>query len=119
MRWTARLVGLLATGLFVLFLAVSGARVIPALSLTSPQGLPLMVVVLVAVAGVLIAWRWELIGGLMAVGGAAVITALVCAGSGSDMLLCAVYFTLPLFIAGVLYLGCCWRTRKATPAQDA
>jgi hypothetical protein len=114
MRWMARLLALAAVGLFVLFVAMSGAKVFPALSWNSPQGLPLLVGLLVALVGVLIAWRWELIGGVLAVAGALAIMGLVCWGSGADMLYCAVLFTLPILVAGVLYLGCCWRTRRVT-----
>lgn len=114
-RGIARVLGLVAAGLFAAFLFVSGAIVFP-LSWSDPQGIPLLLALLVAVAGVLVAWRWELIGGVMAVGGAVAIVALVCAGSGSDMLLCALLFTLPLLIAGFLYLGCCWRQRVISRA---
>ncbi len=114
MRWTARLLGLAALGLFVFFVVESGGNVLPALSLGSPQGIPLLLVLLGALAGLLIAWRWEMVGGLMAVTCAAIIFGLVCLGSGLDMSLCAFYFTLPLFLSGVLYLGVFWRTQEAT-----
>jgi hypothetical protein len=61
-------------------------------------------------AGLLLAWRWEALGGLLAVGGALLILALVFAGSGPTMVLGALFFTLPLLTAGCLYLGCWWRT---------
>jgi hypothetical protein len=73
----------------------------------------------VAILGGLIAWKWELIGGLMAVAGAVLVMALVCAGSGLDMLFCAFLFTLPLLVAGGLYLACCWRTRKVDASISA
>lgn len=114
MRWTARVLALGAVGLFVAFVAVSGSTVLPALSWSNPQGIPLLIVLFLALVGVVIAWRWEMIGGLMAVAGALGIMGLVCLGSGGDMLLCAVFFTLPILVAGVLYLGCCWRTRATT-----
>ena len=69
--------------------------------------------------GALIAWRWELAGGLMAVAGAVIVMALVCIGSGLDMLYCAFLFTLPLLLAGALYLACCWRTREPSPPKAA
>lgn len=116
MRWGARILGLLALGLFVAFLATSGGSVLSALSWTSPQGIPLLLVLLVAIAGVFIAWRWELVGGVLAVLGAFAIMGLVCAGSGADMLPCAVMFTLPLLIAGALYLGCCAKARVTSQA---
>ena len=119
MRWAARVLALIAVGLFVYFVVEFGTKVFPSLAWTNPQGVPLLIALVLALAGVLIAWRWELIGGLIAVGGSAAIIALVCAGSGTDMFLCALYFTLPLLLAGLLYLGCCWRTRRAAQSQGA
>jgi hypothetical protein len=118
MRWTARLLALVAIGLFVYFAVDFGARVFPALS-WGPQGIPLLVVVGIALAGVLVAWRWELVGGIMTLAGVAGIMALVCLGSGTDMLFCAFLFTLPLLVAGALYLGCCWRTKSVKVAQES
>jgi hypothetical protein len=110
MRWVARILALVAVGLFVFFAVELGAKVLPTLS-WGPQGIPLLVAVGVALAGVLVAWRWELVGGVMTVAGVAAIMALVCLGSGTDMLFCAFLFTLPLLLAGGLFLACCWRTR--------
>jgi membrane protease YdiL (CAAX protease family) len=116
MRWAARLIGLAAAGLFVAFLVVSGSFVLSGMDWASPQGLPLVLALVVAVAGVLVAWRWELVGGLMAMVGSVAIMGLVCAGSGTDMLYCAFLFTLPLLLAGALYLGCCARQRVTQEA---
>jgi hypothetical protein len=117
MRWIARIVALIAVGLFVYFAVEMGARVFPTLT-WGPQGIPLLIAVVVALAGLLVAWRWELVGGIMTVAGVAAIMALVCIGSGTDMFYCAFLFTLPLLVAGALFLGCCWRTRVRT-AQEA
>lgn len=119
MRWTARLMALVTGGLFVYFAVEFGSKVFPSLSWGSPQGMPLLLGLLVALGGALIAWRWELIGGVMAVAGAVLVMALVCAGSGLDMLFCALLFTLPLLVTGALYLGCCWRKRATTRSQSA
>ena len=118
-RWTARILALIAGGLFVYAAAECGAKVLSSISLSGPQGLPLLVGLLVAILGALIAWRWELVGGMMAVLGAVMVMALVCIGSGLDMLYCAFLFTLPLLAAGVLYLSCCWRTRQAGSLNSA
>ncbi len=115
MRWIARLLALVATGLFVWFLVDFGSEVIPALG-WSPQGIPLLIGLAVGLIGLLIAWRWELIGGIMAVAGAFLVMALVCLGSGTDMLYCAFLFTAPILIAGALYLACCWRKRHQAAA---
>jgi hypothetical protein len=111
MRWVARLLAVASVGLFALFAVECGPTALASLSWSSPQGMPLLVALLVALAGVVIAWRWELVGGAMAIGGAAAIMALVCAGSGFELFRCALIFTAPLLLAGALYLGCCWRKR--------
>jgi hypothetical protein len=111
-RWTARLIGLTAAGLFAAFVFTSGAAVIPALSLTNLQGLPLFFALILALAGVLIAWRWERAGGIMTMAGATLIIGMVCLGSGTDMLLCATLFTGPLLVAGALFLASCYRTES-------
>jgi hypothetical protein len=119
MRWTARILALIAGGLFLYAAVEFGAKVLSGFSLSNPQGLPLLVGLLVAILGALIAWRWELVGGLMALLGAVMVMALVCIGSGLDMLYCAFLFTLPLLAAGVLYLSCSWRTRQARSLHGA
>jgi hypothetical protein len=113
MRWLARLLAVASLGLFVLFAFECGPMTLASLSWTNPKGMPLLIALVVALAGLLIAWRWELVGGAMAVGGATAILVLVCAGSGLELFQCALLFTSPLLLAGALYLGCCWRRRAA------
>lgn len=119
MRWTARIVGLIAVALFVAFLVVSGSIVFSSLSWLSWQGLPLLLALVAAVAGVVVAWRYELVGGAMTTAGALAIIGLVCLGSGGDMFLCSLFFTLPLLVAGALSLGCCARIRLVGAPQEA
>ena len=114
-RWVARSIALCVAVLFVFFMIDSGARLVAALPWTEPQGMPLFLVLLAAVAGLLLAWRQEAVGGGLAVGGSLVILILVCLGSGPAMLLGALLFTLPLLVAGCLYLGCWWRTDATGP----
>jgi hypothetical protein len=114
LRWIARLLAVLAAGLFVFFAIESGGRLLMELSWSRPQGWPLLLVLLAAVTGVLVAWRWELVGGALAVAGAMAIIGLVVWGSGLDMIIGAVLFALPIAMAGILYLVCCARTRSAT-----
>lgn len=114
MRWSARVVGITASCLLVLFVIESGARILPALSWSSPTEMPLLLALALAVMGVLIAWRWETVGGAMTVAGAVAIIALAYMGSGPAMVFAALMLTLPLFVAGALYLACHWRTLRLT-----
>lgn len=111
MRWLARALTLLATGLFAWFLVESGSRVFSELVWGEPQGVPLFVAILAALLGVLAAWRWELVGGLVAIAGSLAIVGLVIWGSGTDMLYSALWFAAPFLAAGGLYLVCCTQTR--------
>jgi hypothetical protein len=118
-RWIARLLGLLASGPFVLFLIFLGATVCPKLSWSNPQGMPLFCVLTAATVGVLIAWRWEMIGGAMAVVSAVAISGLVYLGSARAAFPAALMASVPYFVAGVLFLACYWRTRRAHSQRDA
>jgi hypothetical protein len=117
-RWAARSIAVCVAALFAFFMIESGARLVPGLSWTEPQGMPLLLVLLAAVAGLLVAWRREAVGGLMAVAGALAILALVYLGSGPAMLLGALLFTLPLLVAGCLFLGC-WQSEPHSDQQQA
>lgn len=117
MRWAGRTIGLMAVGLFLLFLTETGARIVPELTWGSPQGIPLLLAMIVAVTGVLVAWVVELVGGLMTFFGAVAIPILVFLGSGLSLLVAALILSLPLLLCGGLCLGCCWRTRRASVSQ--
>ena len=118
MRWAGRTIGLISVGLFLLFLTETGARIIPELTWGSPQGIPLLLAMIVAVTGVLVAWFVELVGGLMTFVGAVAIPILVFLGSGLSLLVAALILSLPLLMCGGLCLGCCWRTRRASVSQQ-
>jgi hypothetical protein len=112
MRGFARALGLWASTPFVLFLIYSGARVCPKLSWSSPQGMPLFIVFVIATVGVLIPWRWERVGGAIAVVCTAAINALVYLGSGRALFYAALMNSVPFFVAGFLFLVCYWRARQ-------
>jgi anti-sigma-K factor RskA len=118
-RWIARMLGLLASVPFVLFLVFLGATICPRLSWSNPRGMPLLCVLSAATVGVLIAWRWEMIGGAMAVVAAVAISGLVYFGSARTVFPAAMMASVPYFVAGVLFLACCWRTRRAQSRRDA
>ncbi len=118
MRWTWRLIGLVAVGLFLLFVAEAGDRILLELTWSDPQGMPLLLAMVVAVAGLLVGWILEMLGGLMTLLGATAIPILVYLGSGPTLLLAALILSLPLFVCAGLCLGCCWRTRRAAVSQQ-
>ena len=103
--WPARAASLLVSGLFLLFVVESGARVVATLDWSSPRGMPLLLVLVLSVAGVNIAWRWANLGGTMAVAGGVTMIAFVTLASGPDDLLGVVMFAFPILFAGVLHLA--------------
>ena len=113
MRWVARIVGLIANGLFWLFVVSLGVKIYPTLSWLSLQGKPLFCAMGGAALGALIAWRWEKAGGTMAVLGACALSALALGGAGHSRLATSLTIGLPFFIAGTLFLICSWRTKAA------
>lgn len=119
MRWIARILGLLASALFVWFLICAGVGLCKTLSWSSPRGIPLLIVMAIAAVGVLIAWRWEMIGGTIAIISALFLGVLVYFGSGQTVFTTALLVGLPFFIAGILFLVCFWRTKTATVLNRA
>jgi len=117
-RWVARLLAVLVVLLFVWFLVESGPRLWQSLAWDQVQGVPVLAALLVALTGVVLAWRWELLGGLVTLLGSLAVVALVVAGSGLDMIYAALLFTAPLLVAAALYLGCCARDRTRAAVED-
>ena len=103
-RWIARIVGLLASGPFLLFLVFLGAAICPNLSWSNPQEMPLFCILTVAAIGVLIAWRWEMIGGAIMVISAVAMHGLVYLASGQAAPAPVLMLSVPYFLAGVLFL---------------
>lgn len=74
-------------------------------------GSSLFIVLAMTTVGVLLAWRWEMMGGAMAVLGAITLSGLVYFGSGRALFSTALMISAPFFVAGVLFLAHCWRAR--------
>lgn len=75
------------------------------------QHSPLFLALIVVLVGVLIAWRWELVGWIVTIVGAVALIAQTCFGSGPCVFLCSLFVTLPLFMPRAVYAVCRWRTR--------
>jgi hypothetical protein len=73
--------------------------------------MPLFIVLAMATVSVVIAWRWELIGGAMAVLDAIALSALVYFGSGRALYSTILMISLPFLVAGVLFLVSWWRSK--------
>lgn len=120
MRWSARLVGLVATALFLQLVIDWSPTAILKLPWSSATGMPLFLALLMSVAGVLIAWRWQTAGGVMASVGAIGIIFLVYLRSGSDLMIPALVMAAPLLIPGALYLACSgWTAVTSLPAEQS
>jgi hypothetical protein len=105
LRWTARILGTMLVGLVVLFAVGEGVRLQDFDAVTGSM----MVVFLVALAGMLVLWRWELIGGLMVLVGMGGFYAINYMSSGE----LPGGWVLPVcFLPGVLSLVS-WAVEKA------
>lgn len=104
-RWCARAVGLVATAFLFLFIFQTRPSALSALPWISPTGKPLFSV-LMAVVGVLVAWRWETTGGVMALAASLAIVFLVYLRFGTARVFPAFTVAAPLLIAGAMFLGC-------------
>jgi len=102
--WTARVVG---TAILALIAAIAiGEGVHPArLFETLPVAL-LTVAMLTMVVGLVVAWKWERIGGVLILGGLAFF-AVVNHGVRLNLVFG------PMLAVGLLYLGCGWRRGNA------
>jgi hypothetical protein len=70
-RWGARVLALLVSGPFLYFLLFRSDEVVPTLSWRAPNQMPLLLAWMAVVVGIVISWRWEMIGGLLTAGSAA------------------------------------------------
>jgi hypothetical protein len=103
-RWVARILGLLASGPFLLFLIFLGATVCPRLSWSNPREMPLFCFLAAASIGVLIAWRWQVVGGIIVVVSAIAIHGLMYLASGQVAPAPVLLLSVPYLIAGILFL---------------
>ena len=108
MRWAARIIGAIATAFF-LFMIIGSALFDP-----TPANLGIIIFVIImipTITGLLIAWRWEGVGGAIAVLGSLGLGTSVFLEAGHNELLAAVLIPFPFLFAGALFLSCWSRTR--------
>lgn len=103
LRLLARGVGLLAALTAVLYLrAILGGGYLGETAVSSTT--LLFVVMLVATAGLVVAWRWEGIGGALAVVGAVAVAAVVYVTVADNQLIAMFVYSSPFIVSGGLYL---------------
>lgn len=107
-RWVARILALLISGPFIYFLLFRSGQVVPELSWGAPNQMPLFLAWVAVVVGILMSWRWEMIGGLLIATSAILIGVFGYLGCGSGELLTCLFVAGPYFLSGLLLLGCCW-----------
>jgi hypothetical protein len=109
-RWIGRILGVLLVGLVLLFMIGEGFN---PLRLNSLE-IPLASALFIALAGMLLVWRRELLGGTMVVAGMLAFYSINFAASGrlpggSVFPLC--------FVPGILALVCWWKGRTNRSAS--
>lgn len=114
LRYLARSVGILALLTGLIYLRVLGLETIA--SLQAKQGFGPVVILLgllvVAMAGLLCGWRWELVGGLTAVISAVGIFIIAYFNTSQYPLFAAAAYSSPFFVAGGLMLACWQRNQR-------
>jgi hypothetical protein len=110
-RWIARIVSTFALMVAIVFVVGEG---LPNLAELPLADLLLTLVFLAMLVGVVLGWRWEAAGGVVALVGFAAFLGLEYVARGSASL----NGFLALFpTAGVLYLFCWWRRKRIPPAR--
>jgi hypothetical protein len=104
-RWFARIVGALMVALFVVFFvgeSLGGAGSSSIGRLTPIEWLE-VAALLVMSAGVLLAWRWEVAGGALSLGGGLAFNVVESLGGGQVE---PVWFAVVFVVVGVMFLVC-------------
>lgn len=116
-RWIARILALLMSVPFIYFLLFRSDQVVPKLSWRTPNQLPLFLAWVAIVVGILMSWRWEMLGGILIAVSAILIGVFGYLGCGSGELLTCLLVAGPYFLSGLLLLGCCWGKKRLEPAE--
>jgi len=106
-RWLARIIGTLSVAV-VLFLIVAESVEKGRIAIDSDR-IPMTAFMLLAFIGLIIAWKWEGLGGAMALGGLIAFNILAPASPArGGIFIIAGLYGLP----ALLFLFCWWQTRK-------
>jgi FtsH-binding integral membrane protein len=105
-RWITRGLGVLVDGFFGLIVVLALTNEDP----PAPQAWPMLACLIVCMVSVLVAWRWEQIGGVMVLFGSVALAATVLysslvTGLGPYSLVAAFIYPVPFFVVGGLTLA--------------
>jgi hypothetical protein len=109
MRRTARVVGLLLAGGFLLTLIIEGIDT--GLEAIELDGILLIVLTAVALAGTILSWWWEWLAGILLVLASAGLGAHIAVYAGRNHFLAWLMMGLPYLAAGGLFLAS-WRLMR-------
>jgi hypothetical protein len=116
-QFFARVVGVLAVLTVALYLRALLAggflSIAPVTATGMAAGVSLAVVLLVGSVALLAAWRWEWVGGVVAVLCAVIGAVIAAMLVDTSALFVAFVYGSPLAIGGVLFLLHAWRQRRA------
>jgi hypothetical protein len=106
-RWLARIIGTLSVAV-VLFLMVAESVEKGRIAIDSDR-IPMTAFMLLAFIGLIIAWKWEGLGGAMALGGLIAFNILAPASPTKG----GIYVITGLYgLPALLFVFCWWQTRK-------
>jgi len=110
----ARAVGLLAvlTALLYLRAMASGGFLYRGTSENIPVTTILFVLMLIATVGLVLTWRWECVGGIVAILGSLAVAAVVYSTFSENRLLALLVYSSPFLVAGSLCVADWWKQRS-------
>ena len=108
-----RAVGLLAvlTALLYLRAMTTSGFLYRGVSETMPVTAILFVLMLVATAGLVVTWKWECLGGVVAVLGSMAVAVVVYSTFAENRLLATLIYSSPFLVAGSLCVADWWKHR--------
>jgi hypothetical protein len=108
-RWSARVIGSLASVYWTLVLIASGlAELTSNAEPPAPEGAVLSGLVVASVLGVLLAWRRERVGGPLALVGGVALSAFAYATAGHNKPFAILVSGAPFLVAGALFVISGW-----------
>ena len=113
LRVFARVVDLLAvlTALLYLRAMASGGFLYRGDGETLPVTAILFLLMLIATAGLVLTWKWECVGGVVAIQGSVAVATVVYSNFNENRLLATLIYSSPFLVAGTLCVVDWWQHR--------